>query len=487
MQSRLQSGTSEHSKKGAFVSDTPYDVVIIGSGPGGYVAAVRASQLGLKAAVVEAQALGGVCLNVGCIPTKALLHSADLLDETRDAKRFGVNVGEVGFDLTAAMKHKNTVVKQSTDGVNFLMKKNNVEVVAGWGRIAGRGQVHVRLNDGGEQTLHGRAIIVATGGRPRPFPGVAFDGKRVLSSTDMLSLETVPQSLMAIGAGAIGVEFASMFHSFGSQVTLVEALPRIVPNEDEEVSAELAKVFQRRKIKTLAGAKVEAISVDENQVLATVVDSAGKSEQIGVEQLLVSIGIVPNTADLGLEQAGVTLDGRGFIQTDGYLQAADGIYAIGDCTANVPWLAHKASAEGILAVEHIAGHPVTPIDYGKIAACTYCNPEIASVGLTEAQAREQGYSVKVGKFPFSANGKARVLGQNRYGFIKLVAEERYGELLGVHMIGPRVTEMISEGGLALSHEATGASMLGTIHAHPTLYEAIGEAAHALEHGAPIHL
>jgi dihydrolipoamide dehydrogenase len=464
-----------------------YDLVIIGSGPGGYVAAVRAAQLGMKAAIVESGAMGGVCLNIGCIPTKALLHSADLLEEVKEGKKFGVNVGEVSFDLAGALKHKDTVVKQSTDGVGFLMKKNKIDVIAGWGRVAGRGQVHVKLNDGGERTVTGKQIIVATGGRPRPLPGTSFDGKRVLSSTDMLNLSAVPGSLMSIGAGAIGVEFASMYRSFGADVTVVEALPRIVPNEDEEVSAELEKVFKRRGIITLAGAKVEGIDVGDTNVVVTVVDKAGKSQQIGVEKLLISIGIAPNTADLGLEAAGVQLDGRGFIQTDGYLKAADGIYAIGDCTANTPWLAHKASAEGILAVEHIAGHHVTPIDYGKIAACTYCNPEIASVGLSEAKAKERGYDVKVGKFPFSANGKARVLGQNRYGFIKLVADKQYGEILGVHMIGPHVTEMIAEGGLALSHEATGASMLNTIHAHPTLYEAIGEAAHALEHGAAIHI
>jgi dihydrolipoamide dehydrogenase len=389
--------------------------------------------------------------------------------------------------MAGALKHKDTVVKQSTDGVNFLMKKNKVDVIAGRGAIAGRGQVHVKLNDGGERTVTGKQIIVATGGRPRPLPGTAFDGTRVLSSTDMLNLSAVPGSLMSIGAGAIGIEFASMYRSFGSEVTVVEALPRIVPNEDEEVSAELEKVFKRRGITTLAGAKVEGIDVGDTNVVVTVVDKAGKSQQIGVEKLLISIGIAPNTADLGLEAAGVQLDGRGFIKTNGYLQAADGIYAIGDCTANTPWLAHKASAEGILAVEHMAGHHVTPIDYGKIAACTYCNPEIASVGLSEAKAKERGYDVKVGKFPFSANGKARVLGQNRYGFVKIVADKQYGEILGVHMIGPRVTEMIAEGGLALSHEATGASMLNTIHAHPTLYEAIGEAAHALEHGAAIHI
>lgn len=468
------------------MSESVYDLVIIGSGPGGYVAAVRAGQLGLRAAIVESNALGGVCLNVGCIPTKALLHCADLLDEVKEGKRFGVNVEGVSFDLAGAMKHKDAVVKASTDGVNFLMKKNKVEVVAGWGTLAGRGQVHVKLNGGGERTLAAKNIIVATGAQPRPFPNTPFDGQRVLSSTDALKLTAVPKRMLAIGAGAIGVEFASMYRAFGSEVTVVEALPRIVPNEDEEVSAELVKAFNRRGIKTMAGAKVDGIDVGGEQVVVSVTGADGKAEQIAVDQLLVAIGIMPNTKEIGLEGAGVRINQRGFVETDGSMRAADGVYAIGDCVAAAPWLAHKASAEGILAVETIAGLSAHPIDYGRIAACTYCSPEIASVGLTEARAKEKGYDVKVGKFPFSANGKARVLGQNRFGFIKLVADRQYDELLGVHMIGPNVTEMISEGGLALSHEATGESMLQTIHAHPTLYEAIGEAAHALVHGAAIH-
>ena len=469
------------------MSESIYDLVIIGSGPGGYVAAVRAGQLGMRTAIVEAGPMGGVCLNVGCIPTKALLHSADLLDEVKEGKRFGINVEGLSFDLAGAMKHKDSVVKASSDGVSFLMKKNKVDVIAGWGRIAGRGQVHVQLSAGGERTLTGKQIVVATGAQPRPLPGVAFDGRRVLSSTDALKLTQVPKSLLCIGAGAIGIEFASMYRAFGADVTVVEALPRIVPNEDEEVSAELVKAFQRRGITTLAGAKVEGITVADDHVVVNVMGSDGKARTITVEQLLVAIGITPNTQSIGLEAAGVKLNAKGFIETDGYMRAADGIYALGDCTAATPWLAHKASAEGILAVEHVAGLHVTPIDYSKIAACTYCSPEIASVGLSEAKARQQGFDVKVGKFPFSANGKARVLGQNRFGFIKLVADKQYDELLGLHMIGPRVTEMISEGGLALTHEATGESLLQTIHAHPTLYEAIGEAAHALVHGAAIHI
>jgi dihydrolipoamide dehydrogenase len=471
------------------VSDTTvYDLVIIGSGPGGYVAAVRAGQLGMKTAIIESGALGGVCLNVGCIPTKALLHAADLLDEVKESKRFGISTGEVSFELAGAMKHKDAVIKASTDGVAFLMKKNKVTVIAGRGSLAGRGQVRVALNAGGEQIISAKNILVATGARPRPIPGINFDGERVLSSTDMLNLKEVPGSLLAIGAGAIGIEFASMFRSFGSEVTVVEALPRIVPNEDEEVSAELVKAFQRRGIKTMAGAKVDGIDVGGEKVLVNVIGGDGKPQQIAVDKVLVAIGIQANTKDIGLAEAGVELDPRGFIKVGGTLQTnVEGVYAIGDCTIMTPWLAHKASAEGILAVEHMAGHNVHPIEYGNIAGCTYCSPEIASVGLSEAKAKERGYKVKTGKFPFSANGKARAIGQNRFGFAKIVADEQYGEILGMHLIGPHVTEMIGEGGLSLSHEATGESLMETIHAHPTLYEAIGEAAHALVNGSAIHI
>jgi dihydrolipoamide dehydrogenase len=478
----------ERAGKVKSVSETVYDVVIIGSGPGGYVAAVRAGQLGMKTAIVERNALGGVCLNVGCIPTKALLHSADLLDEVREGKRFGVLAPEVSFDLGAAMKHKDSVIKASTDGVAYLMKKNSVDVYAGSGRLLAPGQVQVRLNNGGEQLLRCKHILIATGARPRPLPGADFDGERILSSTDMLYLKAVPRTLLTIGAGAIGIEFASMYRAFGANVTVVEALPRIVPVEDEDISGELAKAFQRRGIKTMAGARVESIETRDQQVLATVIDNKDERLELSADQLLVAIGIQPHTQDIGLEAAGVRLNARGFIETDGYMRTGvDGVYAIGDCCATTPWLAHKASAEGLLAIEHMAGHHVQPLEYEKIPACTYCNPEIASVGLSEARARERGYDVKVGKFPFSANGKARVIGQNRFGFVKIVAEKQYDEVLGIHLIGPHVTEMIGEGALTLSHEATGSSLMHTIHAHPTLHEAVGEAAHAVATGAAIHI
>jgi dihydrolipoamide dehydrogenase len=469
------------------VSDTQYDVVIIGSGPGGYVAAVRAGQLGLKAAMVESGPLGGVCLNVGCIPTKALLHSADLLEEIKESKRFGISTADVSFDLAGAMKHKQTVVRQSTQGVAFLMKKNKIDVYEGRGRLSGKNTVQVQLNKGGEETLNAKNIILATGARPRELPHVQFDHERILSSTSILELKETPKSLLVIGAGAIGVEFASMFRSFGSEVTVVEALPRIVPLEDEEVSSELSKAFKSRGITVLAGAKFNSVEIKDDHAVANVTDDKGEERSIQVERILLGIGIAPNTSDIGLEDLGIGTDKRGFIEVDDYLRtSAENIYAIGDCI-NTPWLAHVASAEGILVVEQIAGMHVHPIKYKHIPACTYCNPEVASVGLTEAQAREQGYEVTVGKFPFSANGKARVLGQNKVGFIKIISDAKYDEVLGIHMIGPQVTELISEGGLALSHEATGESLMHTIHAHPTLHEAIGEAAHAVATGAAIHI
>ncbi len=470
------------------MSDVQYDVVVIGSGPGGYVAAIRAAQLGLKTAVVESGPMGGVCLNVGCIPTKALLHSADLLEEMRESKKFGISTSDISFDLAGAMKHKQAVVRQSTQGVGYLMKKNKIDVVEGRGRLAGKNQVQVALNKGDEQMLDTKNVVLATGARPRSLPFAEFDHERILSSTSILELKETPKSLLVVGAGAIGVEFASMFRSFGSEVTLVEALPRIVPLEDEEVSSELNKAFKSRGINVMAGAKFNNVDKKADHVVASITDKDGKEHSLEVERLLMGIGIAPNTSDIGLEELGIKTDQRGFIEIDKKTlrTSVDTIYAIGDCI-NTPWLAHVASAEGILVVEQIAGLHVQPINYDTIPACTYCNPEVASVGLTETQAKERGYEIKVGKFPFSANGKARILGQNKFGFIKLVSDAKYDEVLGVHMIGPGVTELISEGGIALSHEATGESMVHTIHAHPTLYEAIGEASHALATGAAIHI
>jgi dihydrolipoamide dehydrogenase len=471
------------------VSDIQYDLIVLGAGPGGYVAAIRAAQLGLKTAIVERQYWGGVCLNIGCIPTKALLHTADLLEEARESKRFGVVIPEVSLDFDAVMRYKDQVVKQMTGGVSFLMKKNKIDTHTGAGTLLDRNTLQVTGADGKQTNLTAKNIIVATGAHPRELPqvGATFDEDRILSSTGMLNLKEVPKSLLIIGASAIGCEFASAFRAFGSEVTLVEALPRIVPLEDEEISAELTKAFAKRSIKVMAGAKFTGVDRSETQVVATIVDSAGKEQKVQAERMLLGIGIAPNTKDVGLEAAGVELDQRGFVKVNGMLQTnVPGIYAIGDCCMMAPALAHKASAEGIVAAEHIAGHQPQPLDYGKVPACTYCSPEIASIGLTEAKAREQGYDLKVGKFPFSANGKATILGQ-RNGIIKIVADKKYDEVLGIHIIGPHATELIAEGGVALSHEATSESLMRTIHAHPTLYEALGEAEHAAAEGAAIHI
>jgi dihydrolipoamide dehydrogenase len=478
-----------HRKAGFVVSDARYDVIIIGAGPGGYVAAIRAAQLGLKTAVVERQYWGGVCLNIGCIPTKALLHAADLLDETRESKRFGVIVKEVGFDWDGVQKYKDQVVKQMTGGVNFLMKKNKIDTYNGTARLVDRSTVEVTDGDGKKTSLTTRNIIIATGSAPRELPqiGASIDEDRIISSTGALALPAPPTSLIVVGAGAIGCEFASAYRAFGSEVTVLEALPRIVPVEDEEISAELTRAFNKRGIATHTSAKLTGVDRTESQVVVSFTDANGKEQKLAAERMLLGIGRAPNTKGLGLEELGVALDARGFVKVNSRMQTnVEGIYSIGDCAVTTPWLAHKASAEGILAAEVIAGHDPQPIDYRKVPACTYCSPEIGSIGLTEAQAREQGYDVKVGKFPFSANGKATILGQ-RVGFVKIVADKKYDEVLGLHIIGPRATELIAEGGVALSHEATSESLARTIHAHPTLYEALGEAEEAAAHGAAIHI
>jgi dihydrolipoamide dehydrogenase len=470
------------------MTDTAYDVVVIGAGPGGYVAAIRAAQLGLRVAVVERRFLGGVCLNVGCIPTKALLHSADLLEDVRAGKRFGVVAEQVSLDWPAAQKHKAQVVRQMTGGVGSLMKKNNIAVHTGTARITAPGSVQVTDGDGATTALAAKNVIVATGARPKDLPaiGAAIDEDRILSSTGALELAEVPASLIIVGAGAIGVEFASMYRTFGSEVTLIEMLPRIVPGEDEEISAELAKSFSARGIKLLTGARLDQVEQGGMGISATVTDGTGKQQQLAAERLLLGVGIAPNTDGLGLEELGVARDPRGFVQIDGMMQTSvPGVYAIGDCVPT-PWLAHVASAEGIIAAEHIAGRDPSPLNYDTIPSCTYCSPEIASAGLSEAEARARGYQVKVGRFPFAANGKASILGR-RSGFVKIVAETQFDQVLGIHLIGPGATELIAEGSLALTHEATAESLMRTVHAHPALYEALGEAAHAAAEGAAIHI
>ncbi len=466
-------------------SNKTYDLVIIGSGPGGYVAAIRASQLGLSALIVEKDSrLGGVCTLKGCIPTKALLHTADLLEETRHGADVGVAAREVRLDLPGAMKHKERVVRQSSNGISFLMKKNRVEVVNGFGRITGVGRVTVAAADGSEATYSAKNILVATGSEPRSLPGIEIDHTTILSSDSILEVTEIPKSLVVIGSGAVGVEFASMFARFGSKTTIVEILPRIVPIEDEEISRELAASFKRQGIAVYVDTRVERVARTDGGAEIIARTSGGKTETFRTEKILMAVGRRPLSDKIGLEAVGVATE-KGYIVVDSMMRTnVPGVYAIGDVVPT-PWLAHVASAEGVVAVEHMAGKETRALNYDQVPGCTYCSPEVASIGLTEARARERGYDVTVGKFPFSAIGKARVLNETT-GFVKIVGEKKYDEVLGVHIVGPRATELIAEAGAALKLEATSEELVRTIHAHPTLSEALHEAAEAVQ-GHSIHI
>jgi len=466
-------------------STKTYDVCIIGSGPGGYVAAVRAAQLGLSVLIVEKDSrLGGVCTLRGCIPTKALLHTADLLEEARHGADVGVAAREVKLELPAAMKHKEKVVRQSSNGVTYLMKKNRVDVANGFGRIVGVGRVGVTPADGAETVFATKNIIVATGSDPRSLPGMEIDHKTILSSDSILEVTDVPRSLIVIGSGAVGVEFASMFARFGSKVTVIEILPRIVPLEDEEISRELAASFKRQGIAVYVDSRVERVTKTDAGVEVLARTSGGKTETFRAEKILMAVGRKPLSEKIGLEGVGVATD-RGYITIDPMMRTnVPGIYAIGDVVPT-HWLAHVAMAEGVVAVEHMAGRETRPINYDQVPGCTYCAPEVASIGLSEAKARERGYDVLIGKFPFSANGKARVINDTS-GFVKIVGEKKYDEVLGVHIVGPHATELIAEAGAALKLEVTSEELVRTIHAHPTLSEAIHEASEAVG-GHAIHI
>ncbi len=466
-------------------SNKTYDLCIIGSGPGGYVAAIRAAQLGMTVLIVEKEPrLGGVCTLWGCIPTKALLHTADLLEEARHGAEVGVSAREVRLDMPAAMKHKEKIVRQSTNGVAYLMKKNRVDVAAGFGRLAGAGRVSVTGADGAETIHQVKNVIIATGSTPRSLPGMDIDDKTILSSTSMLELTEVPKSLVVIGSGAVGVEFASMHARFGAKVTIIEVLPRIVPVEDEEISRELAASFKRQGLAIYPETRVERITKSEAGVELLARSVGDKTETFRAEKVLMAVGRRPLSDGIGLEAMGVATE-KGYIKVDATMRTnVPGVYAIGDVIPTQA-LAHLASAEGVLAVEHMAGKATRPINYDQIPGCTYCSPEIGSIGLTEAKARERGYDVVVGKFPFSAVGKARILNQAS-GFVKIVAEKKYDEVLGVHIIGPSATELIAEAGAAMKLEATSEELVNTIHAHPTLSEAIHEAAEAVQ-GHAIHI
>lgn len=467
-------------------NETSYDVAILGSGPGGYVAAIRAGQLGLKTLVVEKDKhFGGTCLHVGCIPSKVFLYTAELLDRVRRGGEQGVVVDGLRLDWPALIKRKERVIRKNAGGVAFLFRKNNVETLQGLGRVVAPGKLEVETDEG-TQLIAARNIIIATGSEPRSIPTVTIDGQSVVTNTEMLALTSQPESLGVIGAGAVGVEFASMFHSFGTKVVLIEVLPKLVPVEDEEISEELFKLFKKRGIETLTETRVEGVTRagDGSGVDVQFTRPDGTKDSRSVTKLLVAVGRKPRTENIGLEQAGVELD-RGTVVVDGFMQTkAKGIYAIGDVVATQQ-LAHVASAEGVVAVEHIAGRSVRPLNYLHMPGATYCSPEIGSVGLTEAAAKEQGYDVKVGRFPFAASPKATILGDNE-GFVKVVSESKYGELLGVHIIGPHATDLIAEAVVALEHEATAESLMHAVHAHPTLSEAVAEAAHgAFE--LPLHV
>jgi dihydrolipoamide dehydrogenase len=456
----------------------PYDLVIIGSGPGGYSAAVRAGQYGLRTALVEKDPkLGGACLHVGCIPTKALLHAASLWEEVGRGREQGILCDNPRLDFPKIIERKNQVVAKHAKGIEFLMKKNKVDWVRGFGKLAGPGKVEVRSDDG-VKILETRNIMVATGSEARMLPGLQPDAGRILTNIEILNLSAVPKSLAVIGAGAVGVEFASIFHRFGSKVTVVEMLPRIVPVEDEEISKELQRLFKKAGIRVETGAKVENVRPTAKGAAFDLARPGGKAETIEAEKLLVAVGRKPNTTGIGLESTRVELD-RGFIKVDQWQQTAEpGVYAIGDVVAGTPQLAHVATREGLVAVAHIAGRPVQPLHRDRIPGCTYTEPEIGSVGLTEAEARARGHRVRIGKFPFLANSKATILGRHD-GFVKVVAGEKFGEILGVHIIGPAATDLIVEAVAAMEAEATVETLMSTIHPHPTVTEAVGEAFNAV--------
>ncbi len=467
------------------MAEKSFDIVIVGAGPGGYVAAIKAGQLGYKVACIEDDALGGVCLNWGCIPTKALLESAAMISHLAHAKDFGIEVGEVKSDLGQAVKRSRKISDKLAKGVGYLFKKNKVEHIPGRGRMAGKGKVEVTDKDGKKSILKAEHVILATGSRPRSLPFLKIDHDRVWDSTDAMLAESPPKTLAVIGAGAIGCEYADVYAAFGTEVTIIEVADRILPVEDADVSAQVEKSFRKRGMKVMAGARVEKADVGKKGVTLTVKSAKGKEEKIEVERVLSAVGRAPNVEELGLEDSGVELTEHGFIRVDRRMRtSAKGIYAIGD-VAGPPLLAHKGSHEGIACVEGIHGDEHAGIDYDNIPACTYCHPEVASVGLTEEQAREQGYEIEVGTFPWSANGRALTAGDSE-GFLKIIRDKKYSELLGAHIVGPHATELISEFVVGRHLETTVEEMDRAIHPHPTLSEAVGEAALA-SLGHAIHI
>jgi dihydrolipoamide dehydrogenase len=462
------------------------DVVVIGSGPGGYVAAIRAAQLGLKTAIVERdKRLGGTCLLRGCIPTKALLWTAELFAHLQEAAEFGIDLKSPTINWAAAMKHKTKVVTGGANGIDYLMRKNKIQVVKGQGSIAGKGKVEVTLSEGGgKQALETKNIVLATGSVPKALPSIPVDHKRVLDSDSILEIQEIPKSIIVLGAGAVGCEFASIFNHVGSQTTILEFLPHLLPIEDEDASKELEKQFRRRKIAFELSARVEKVEPAGKGVKVSMQTPAGP-KAMEADILLSAVGRSPVTQGVGLEKTSIKPDKAGFIPVDEFMRTTEpNVYAIGDVIPG-PMLAHVASAEGVLAMEHIAGREVHPINYDLTPSATYCYPEVASVGLTEKKAKERGYDVKTGIFPFSAVLKAKI-SEEGIGMIKVVSEKKYDEVLGVHMVGPHATELLAEACIALRLETTTEELGRTMHAHPTLSEIMKEGAE-MTLGTPIHI
>ena len=460
-----------------------YDVTVIGAGPGGYVAAIRAAQLGLKVAVVEKEHLGGVCLNWGCIPTKALLRNAEVISLLGRGKEFGFKVSEVETDFGAAVDRSRKVSQRLVKGVGALMRKNQVDVFDGTGVLKSPNTVEVTLNEGGTQTLDTRNVIVATGGQARTIPGIEVDGERVMTYRQAIVLRDLPTSAIVVGAGPIGMEFAHIWSTYGSKVTVVEMLPRAVPLEDADASKEVERAFKRRKVKIMTSTRVQGVETTADGVRVTVTGEDGE-QTLEAERALIAIGVRPDSDNLGLEQIGVQTERGNIVVDDRMRTTVPGVYAIGDVTGKLA-LAHVASAQGIVAAETIADVETVTLDYESMPRCTYCQPQVASFGLTEAQATERGYEVKVGSFPFRANGKALGLGDYE-GHVKIVADAASGEILGGHLVGPEVTELLPELVLARNWELTPEEIARTVHAHPTLSEVLMEAAHGV-FGKAIHI